>query len=364
MMKLASIFLIACSLLTYANAAPPVKKVAVILNKTGENQDNSEWMGRGIRVGMKRLNSIGQDLSLEYFDDKGTEKGALEVAKKINKRKDIALVIAGYSSKTAIPLAQKIPHLPMIDVFGSSMETVANKDNHLSLVSDNDGQGRLMATFLKNELKKTRPCLIIESDDGFSPEVQRGFESKQEKKLEAVFSYNSRNKHELDNALKSCQKYKADILVHSGRTTSVRYLLEQHLLGNPEIPVLGSDGWGDFEKTISEKSAKIMKEKNARINFTYFWNDQATTPAQESFVKTYDELFKDKSSDTISALAHDAVILAAGFLATDKASLAGYTQNAKPLMPLALLGETKIQVPLKHRLYRLNYDKKSVLETK
>ncbi len=363
MMKLLS-FLISFSLICFSQyALATTSKIAVVLNKTGESQTNSEWMSRGIRVGVKRLAAQGINLELVYFDDKGTEKGALEVAKQINKRKDIAFVLAGYSSRTAIPLARNIPQLPIIDVFGSSLETIANKENHLPLVSDNDSQGRLLSSYVKNDLKKIRPCLVIEGDDGFSSEVRRGFETDQGKKVEATFVYNSRNKNEIVQALKSCQKLKADILVHSGRTQSIRFFLEQHLNAS-DVPVLGSDGWGDFEKALSPVAAKRMKETNAPVFFAYYWNEIATTKAQAGFVKAYSELFSDKASDTISALAHDAVIIAAGFLKNGKGTLKAYTQDTQPLIPLALLGEAKIQVPLKHQIYRLGSDGKTVLQTK
>lgn len=362
MLKLLT-FVISFSLICFSNFVYAGNlKIAVVLNKTGESQTNSEWMSRGIRVGLKRLATQGINFDMIYYDDKGTEKGALEVAKNINKRKDIGFVIAGYSSKTAIPLAKNIPQLPFIDVFGSSLETIADKDNHLALVSDNGSQGRLMSYFVKNNLKKTKPCLIIETDDGFSAEVQKGFESEQGKKITSTFFYHSKSNNQIVQALKECQKMDADIIVHSGRTQSTRYLLEQHLKKS-NIPVLGSDGWGDYEKLLTLDSAKRVKEANVPLYFAYFWNDIPTNKAQENFTKSFSELFSDKSSDTISALAHDAVILAASYLKNSKgSSLKAFVQNAHPLLSLALLGETKLQIPLKHQLYRLEPDGKTTLQ--
>lgn len=351
------------SKLSHKNNKP---KIAIVLNLksdiTAESNyatANSYWINQGLMLGIENIRKKYPDLDYEYFNDQGTIEGALDVAEKIKNRPEIQIVISGYSSKTSVPLAKKLKEHNLFNVFASAKDSIANTKKHGRLVSDNDHQGKKLLEFAIKGLNSKNPCFIYSLNDGFSLQVKRGITETEIGKKLPIFSYRNESLNEIEVAIKGCHQKKADIILHSGISTSARILLNFHSRQQKLIPVVGSDGWGDIPKVLSNQTIENMKLRGLKLYYLYYWDDQPRTANQKAIANQFRLKFKDSIS-SITALGYDAAIISADFIkakeANPKLSISEFLKNGATSEDLVLFSKKRINAPLKMNAYEIRPD--------
>lgn len=298
-----------------------VGKVAIVLNLSESSHESNKvesiWIRRGMEMALERLGKGATDkknpgTAFEFFDDQGTAEGAIAVASLISKRSDISLVVGGYSSLTAVPLATRLSKKPLIQVFAGAVEATPHPESQMSLVGTNEAQGKTMAAFAANSLGVLRVCQVIESDDGFSLAVLKGANEKLSS-LNAetkVFMHLGHSDEQVAAALQQCYLWKARAIMVSGRTHAAKLILSQHLKLHPETPLIASDGWGDLKEIVSDSSTnQTLASKLSQVYVAYFWDAIPRSKLQIALDKRMVTAFGEPIC-TIVALGYDAIILA------------------------------------------------------
>jgi ABC-type branched-subunit amino acid transport system substrate-binding protein len=341
------------------------KTVAIVLNleKKGGNNTyyksaNSYWINQGVQLGIEDVKKTDSNITFQYFDDHGTPEGAIEVSKQINNTKDIDLVISGYFSLTSVPLANNLKDKNLFVVFASAKDAIANPKKHGRLVSDNDYQGRQLVEFAQNKLKAKKLCFIYSVDDGFSLQVKRGLEEIKSISIN-TYGYRQESIDELEAALNNCHLKNVDAILHSGVSTSARALINIHTKHQKQIPIVGTDGWGDVPKLLSEQAKFSMRNKGLKLYFLYYWDDIPITKFQKKLNHRFYTKYKDSIS-TISALGYDAIIIASEYLKqktkNNNSALTEFLKNGKTDYKLSLFNKDKINAPLLMKTYEIKPD--------
>lgn len=336
------------------------KIIAVVLNQSGSfGKAESIWMKNAIEHASDKMRAYlnEHNMKINYFDDEGSVPGAIKAAKLIQNLAAVKIVIFGYSSKTAIPLAQNLIGRNMISSFASSKQVLSNKELHVKLLLDNESQGNLLAQFSLMNLKKKNPCLIVEADDGFSQAIEVGFEkylNQNELKFFKRVSYLSTSESEMIVALNQCYADHADVIVHSGRSVSAKTILNYHLKNNPSIPIVGSDGWGDFKIILSGKNRSLLEQNNTPIYVAYYWNTVPSTQEQSNFLLEMKKKYGEPVG-SFSAINYDAFILAVSFLISNESSIVSFLRKkSKPLISPILLSDFHKKIPYLQKIYCLH----------
>jgi ABC-type branched-subunit amino acid transport system substrate-binding protein len=338
-------------------------KIAIVLNLNSDNATesnyataNSFWINQGLVLGIENIKKKYPELEYEYFNDQGTIKGALDIAEKIKKNPNIQVVISGYSSTTSVPLAKKLKEQNLFNVFASAKDSIANVNKHGRLVSDNDHQGKKLLEFATKGLNSKKPCFIFSLNDGFSLQVKRGITETEIGKKIPIYPYRNESLSEIEAAVKGCHHEKSDIILHSGISTSARILLNFHSRQENLIPVVGTDGWGDIPKVLSNQTIENMKSRGLKLYFLYYWDDQPRTANQKAIAQKFQLKYKDTIS-TITALGYDAAIISADFVKAKKMnpklSISEFLRNGVASQDLVLFNKKRINAPLQMNAYEI-----------
>jgi len=342
------------------------KTIAIVLNLTNGHfgKIESDSLKAGVELGSEYVKTLLEknNVRLEYFDDKGTVEGAINVGKTLSKRDDVAIILSGYSS-TSVPLANYVKNKVFLTMFSSAKEVVVNPKLHARLISDNDLQGLKMMEFAQKKFSPGKACVIIESDDGFSISVKLGLigASKKLSKLKSLnfYSYRGYQEGEIIHSLLSCLKTKPDVIFHSGRSDSVRLLLNFYLKNDIRIPIIGSDGWGDHSLILEGENRTLLARHKTPLFLAYFWDVVARNKLQETFKKLM--MTRYHRVDVLMPLGQDAVVIALSLILSNRInefeSLEQTINHLKPVAPLVLLQSGDfIKIPLRHSIYRLYPD--------
>jgi ABC-type branched-subunit amino acid transport system substrate-binding protein len=365
-----SILLITTVLIYMGSAAfaGTSRKIAIVLNLQGDKpfaRVESKYLKQGYDYGIEKYAYLlaEHNLEIEYVDDHGSIDGAIAVGKVLSERKDVALVISGYSSKIAVPLSKSLRNKIFIYTFASSVGPRINENLHVRLIGDNDTQGADMYQFGKKRFKPKRACLIAESNDGFSLAVKRGVLTETQKDLSApvisAYSFLGDVPSDIVQTLDQCLRTKPDVIFHSGRSSSARVFLSAYYERNLQIPIVASDGWGDFQLILEGDNKKRLQERNSPIYLAYYWDSRPENPLQAEFIQAMYK--KYQFICTLMPLAHDAIVTAISILANESRlkgkSIEKVMSDVRPVAPPLLLEQNKkFKIPLHPKMYRLHPD--------
>lgn len=365
--KFLSFILIFSIIHTIISTKSFAKTINIVLNlsETPTGQVESFWLKRYIEYSFKKLKTIypNNNISIRFLNDEGTIDGAIRIAQKLNNDPTATVVIGGYSSLTALPLAKTLKGKAFINIFSTANQTVTDATNQVRLIATNEAQGSLIANWSYHVLNKRNPCMVFEADDGFSPEIQAAIRSTYKNlgiSLRA-FSYSRSISATINSAQIRCYEGQPDIIIHSGISVSAKQILNFHLkqaLINPShrIPILGSDGWGDVKLILSGENERLLRQVQIPVFLSYYWDSVPRNPVQKE-LWLYLKTSYNETAEPFTLLGHDAVMIAASYIMSKNQYLINFIQSEAPIIPLAILeNKGKFQIPLSPKIYQVNPD--------
>jgi len=128
-------------------------------------------MEEGIQMYIDEVNSgggiAGKKINLIVFNDKNQEKEAMEAASEIAEDSRIILVLGHGSSKASLSAGKiyKKNGVPAITASADAERITQENDWYFRVLSDNGFQGKFIAHYAYNVLKKTSASIVYEADE-------------------------------------------------------------------------------------------------------------------------------------------------------------------------------------------------------
>lgn len=246
--------------------------IAVAGPMSGPRKVAGQAMMKGIRLYADKVNREGgingRKLELMIFDDKLSEKTALDAASKIAEDKRILLVLGHYSSGTSIAAGRvyRKNGLPAITASATAGTVTESNDWYFRTIANNSFQGAFIAAYASTNLKKAS-AVVIYDEDSYGKTLSGDFETAAEEvgiKVIKKWGFNGDSKN-LDDEIK----------VIATELRSIK---------NPGIVFLAAHG--------GEGSKIVTTLKHSGANYTIFGPDAFTT---KSFKGQFDKYPLEKA---------------------------------------------------------------------
>ena len=261
----------------------------------------------GIQLAVDEVNAagglLGKKVEMKNYDNQGKpEEARLSVEKLINVDKVVALLgeVASSRSLAAAPVAQQ-NGVPMITPSSTNPEVTKKGDYIFRTCFIDPYQGKVMAKFALNSLKKLKAAILRDSKSDYSVGLADYFTKTFTEGGGTIVADEKFISGDVDfkAQLTSIKQKGADVIFIPAYYTEVGLIARQARELGLNQPLLGGDGW-DSPK-LTEIGGKAMEG-------AYFSNHYASAdprPEVQTFISTYKAKF-GSTPDGLAATGYDA----------------------------------------------------------
>jgi branched-chain amino acid transport system substrate-binding protein len=138
---------------------------------SGSEESFGKSMAEGVQLYIDKVNAgggiAGKKINILLFNDKNQEKEAMEAASEIAEDSRILLVLGHGSSPASIAAGKiyKKNGVPALTASADAKRITQENEWYFRLLSDNGFQGKFIAHYAYNVLKKTSAAIVYETDE-------------------------------------------------------------------------------------------------------------------------------------------------------------------------------------------------------
>lgn len=282
-----------------AQQSKPNLNVGVILPLSGPMQPYSQQMLNGMELALTQLQQYDEDLadriSLIKRDDKAITQQSIKIAEELlkSRRADVLIgSITGDASLGLAKVAKSFDH-PLIVPSSSSIHFDKLTDNVFRSCVTDELQGKALAKFAIEELKRRRVAIFYEEDSLYSNSIAESFSSAFTNlggTIAIKLSYKS-GSIDFRSQLEQIKRLGVGAILAPGFYPEVARMIRQAKRLNIRSPFLGGDGWQ------SPKFATLTGAGAARGH--YFSSPFSTADPDEGvkqFIQAYQAKFQTSPS--------------------------------------------------------------------
>jgi branched-chain amino acid transport system substrate-binding protein len=247
----------------------------------------------------------GRKIDVVIEDDQGSpERAAMLASKLINQDKVVAVIAGGASgnSLAAAPRAQALK-IPFISPSSTDPAVTRTGDYIFRVCFIDAFQGEVMARFAANGLKAKKTAIMVDFNNPYSRGLSEFFELSFTKLGGQIVSKQSYAQGDPDyrGQLSTIRAANPDAIYIPGYYGDVAIIAKQARQLGLTQPLLGGDGWDAPE--LWQLGGDALN--NSYISSHYSADDPS--PAIQSFVHEYKQLYGNLEPDAHAALAYDAM---------------------------------------------------------
>lgn len=291
-------------------------KIAAIFSMTGEAAGNSLEHLLSTRFAITEINRtgglLGRQIRLLEIDNRSTALGSRNAARQAVSENVTAVLGPSWSSHAlaVAPVLQKAG-IPMVTPLATNPK-VTQVGNFIFRACFIDSfQGKMLARFIRRDLKADRVAVLTNADQIYSMELSRQFIREIERLggavaveldyLETAGDFTPL----IDDLLKS--DFQAVLL--PGYTRDSAQIIRTARKKGVLVPIVGGDGWSHL----------MTNYATTELNETYYlthWHRELTDPRSREFFKKITTQFTPSKVNAGMALAYDAAYLVAHAIRT------------------------------------------------
>jgi branched-chain amino acid transport system substrate-binding protein len=307
--------LAAALLLAAAVASAQTIKIGVFGPLSGDAAATGQSGKEGAELAIKQINDAGgirgKKIEGIYADDGGKPEEAVNVAKRLISRDEVAVTIGSITSPASLAAAQvsRQSEVPQIVVSGTAQRitTQGNKWVFRSAVPDTKLAGDLV-DFIHEKFPRLKKFAFLYVNDDFGRGGFEAFKLAGQKYGFEIVADERYTRGDLDFTaqLGRIKASPAEALLEWSRYSEGALVAKQYAQSGMKLPRFGSDGFA---------SPKYIELGGPAVNGVYYTShfDVATSegiPAADAFMASFKKMF-GKVPDAYAAEAYDAVLLAA-----------------------------------------------------
>ncbi|MGH9399037.1 MAG: ABC transporter substrate-binding protein [Thermoanaerobaculia bacterium] len=246
---------------------------------------------------------LGKRVELVVEDDRGEASEAASAVSKLIARDHVVALIGEFASSrtlAAAPIAQA-EKVPMISPSSTNVEVTKKGDYIFRACFIDPYQGKVMATFARQNLKAATAAVLVDSRSDYSVGLARAFIqdfTASGGRVVAQMKY-TEGDSDFSAQLTAVKPLAPDVLVVPGYYTDAGLIARQTRSLGLAAVLLGADGWD---------SPKLAEIGGAAIEGAFFSNHYSVddpAPAVRAFVAAYKKAY-GAEPDSIAALSYDA----------------------------------------------------------
>jgi branched-chain amino acid transport system substrate-binding protein len=300
-------------------------KVGEFASLTGSEATFGQSSHNGTQLAIDEINAsggvLGKKIALHTEDNQSQAgQSATAVRKLISSDGVIAILgeVASSRSLEAAPICQQ-NKIPMISPSSTNPKVTEAGDYIFRVCFIDPFQGTVMANFGRKTLKLNSAAILSDVKSDYSVGLAKFFKqgfTTGGGQIVAEQKYSGGDK-DFNAQLTAIKAANPDGIFVPGYYTEVGLIALQAKQLGINIPIFGGDGW---------ESSSLVSIGGAALEGDYFsthFSPQDTSPAVHSFVKKYQDKFKD-TPDAMAALGYDSAMILA-----DAIKKTGSTDAAK-----------------------------------
>lgn len=284
-------------------------KIGIISPYTGEAFQDHLSGQQVFDLCIEQINEkgiLGKKLKVVKYDNRSSSLGSKLAAQKAVRDSVIAIIGPTWSSFSlaACPILQKAK-IPTISDMSTNPDVTKIGDYIFRVCYTDEFQGKIMARFALNDLKKTNASILIDSDSKYSSDLASFFEKEYlnlggQIASKHYFRSNSKN---FNTQILKIKETSPDLLILPIYSKEAGIFLKQMQKLDLNLPVIGADG---FTKDIYKYSGKITNSVYYSTLCTLDRDTKELVSFKSRYKKKYGSL---KNLKAYSLLTRDAVYL-------------------------------------------------------
>jgi branched-chain amino acid transport system substrate-binding protein len=320
----ASVLIAGCKKDEVAGSGDTIK-VGEFASLTGSEATFGQSSHNGTQLAIDEINAAGGVLGKKIVlrtEDNQSQAGqsATAVRKLISSDGVIAILgeVASSRSLEAAPICQQ-SKIPMISPSSTNPKVTETGDYIFRVCFIDPFQGTVMANFGRKTLKLNSAAILSDVKSDYSVGLAKFFKqgfTTGGGQIVAEQKYSGGDK-DFNAQLTAIKAANPDGIFVPGYYTEVGLIALQAKQLGINVPIFGGDGW---------ESSSLVSIGGPALEGDYFsthFSTQDTSPAVQTFVKKYQDKFKD-TPDAMAALGYDSAMIL-----TDAIKKAGSTDAAK-----------------------------------
>jgi branched-chain amino acid transport system substrate-binding protein len=280
----------------------------------------------GVLMAVDEINRLGgvngRRIDIVIEDDQGSPERAAILASKLIDQDQVVAIIAGGASGNSLAAAPRAQahKIPFVSPSSTDPAVTRTGDYIFRICFMDAFQGEVMAKFAANTLKAKKTAIMVDFNNPYSRGLSDFFELSFTKLGGQVVSKQSYAQGDPDfkGQLSTIRSANPDAIYIPGYYGDVASIAKQARQLGITQPLLGGDGWDAPE--LWQLGGDALN--NSYITSHYSADDPS--PAIQTFVREYKQLYGNLEPDAHAALAYDAMLVIA-----DAIERAGTTQSGK-----------------------------------
>jgi branched-chain amino acid transport system substrate-binding protein len=297
---------------------PEAVRLALIAQLTGEYADIGAVTRDAVELACARINAQGgvmtregrKPLNLVVIDKGASVEGGLEALRRAVFQERASLVIGGFLSRDAIPMARVADELrtPFITPGSTHPETTRGKRFVWRMPFTDAFQGRVLAQFARKDLQSRRAAVLYDSAGDYNRFLAESFRQAYQEMGGTITAFEPyvTGDSSWTAQLTHIAQSKPDVLFLPNYHNEVPLQAHQARALGVTATLIGGDGW----EMLSGPGLEPMDNSF----FSSTWAPEMESPASRDFVAGYEAAYR-RTPNSTACLAYDAVLLAAQALA-------------------------------------------------
>lgn len=273
--------------------------------KVGESTQNAAEMAVAEvnDAGGLMVDGVAHPVRIVIEDNESKAESAVTAATKLITQDNVIAIIGPQSSKQAVPTGQVANdrQTPMISPWSTNPDTTFNRPWVFRAAFLDPFQGRVMATFLQEELGVSSAAVLYDNASDYPKGLAENFRDAFEAAGGTVVAYESFATGDTDFSaqLTKIAEANPDVIFTPQYYNEVPLIVQQARELGIEVPIAGSDSWG------TPDLLDLCGDACEGLYFsTHYAPDIATDVAQQ-FIQAYEAQYGEKPDD-VAALTYDA----------------------------------------------------------
>ncbi|MBW1713818.1 MAG: ABC transporter substrate-binding protein, partial [Deltaproteobacteria bacterium] len=252
----------------------------------------------GVEAGQRRLKAV-----LVVEDNRGNPDQAVDVARKLIHKDEVAALIGPSISSNAIPAAKVAEQagVPMISPMSTNPATTLGKRFVFRVAFIDSFQGQVMARFAREDLGARRAAVLFDVANAYNKGIAEIFKQVFEEaggKVVAFETYTTDDNQDFSRQLERIGRARPEVLFLPNYEKDVLLQARQARQLGLEATLLGSDGWSLVLFAGLPEFAGSF--------YSTHWHPQAANQQAKAFIKKFKEAY-DRAPTAMEATAYDAL---------------------------------------------------------
>lgn len=293
-------------------------RIGLNVELTGDAPKVGEHSRVAAEMFVEEINAAGgieidgemKQLQLVIEDDNGTAEGAVAVANKLITQDSVLLMVGPNRSAAAVPAGEVANNLstPMITPWSTNPNTTLNRPWVFRAAFLDPFQGPVVANFATEEFGAESACVLFNVADDYSAGIAENFRTAWDEAHGAgsVVAYESFTTDDDDFSaqLTNIGAAGCDIFFTPQYYNEVPLIVEQAQALGLEMPIVGSDSWGD------PQLLELCGSDCDGYFFSSHYVASGATGATKEFIDKFEARHSETPSD-VAALTWDSMLLVA-----------------------------------------------------